>query len=169
MHFHFQELMKFLINYPMQCITLNLISNLVISRFLYLKKIAKKAASSTRDNHYQFTVLPQGITNGPATFQRVINHILGPARWKYPLAYIDDIIIYSKTFEEHLLHLNEICTILKDARFPLNPDKCEIVQTQTDYLGDNIKNGEIRPSPHNINDLLNTRLPQAADLHLQIC
>ncbi|CAF4366153.1 unnamed protein product [Rotaria socialis] len=152
----------------MQCITLNLISNLVISRFLYLKKIAKKAASSTRDNHYQFTVLPQGITNGPATFQRVINHILGPARWKYPLAYIDDIIIYSKTFEEHLLHLNEICTILKDARFPLNPDKCEIVQTQTDYLGDNIKNGEIRPSPHNINDLLNTRLPQAADLHLQI-
>ncbi|CAF5040791.1 unnamed protein product [Rotaria sp. Silwood1] len=127
------------------------------------KEDRPKTALSTRDNHYQFTVLPQEITNGPATFQRVINHILGPARWKYALAYIDDVIIYSKTFEEHLLHLNEICTILKNARFRLNPDKYEIARTQTDYLGHNIKNGEIRPSPHNINGLLNTRLPQTAD------
>ncbi|CAF4543626.1 unnamed protein product [Rotaria sp. Silwood2] len=127
------------------------------------KEDRPKTAFSTRDNHYQFTVLPQGITNGPATFQRVINHILGPARWKYALAYIDDVIIYSKTFEEHLSHLNEICTILKNARFRLNPDKCEISRTQTDYLGHNIKNGEIRPSPHNINGLLNTRFPQTAD------
>ncbi|CAF4618507.1 unnamed protein product, partial [Rotaria sp. Silwood2] len=127
------------------------------------KEDRPKTAFSTRDNHYQFTVLPQGITNGPATFQRVINHILGPARWRYALAYIDDIIIYSKTFEEHLKHLNEICTILKNARFRLNPDKCEIARTQTDYLGHNIKKGEIRPSPHNINGLLNTRLPQTAD------
>ncbi|CAF4814075.1 unnamed protein product, partial [Rotaria sp. Silwood2] len=127
------------------------------------KEDRSKTAFSTRDNHYQFTVLPQGITNGPATFQRVINHILGPARWKYALAYIDDVIIYSKTFEEHLLHLNEICTILKNARFRLNPDKCEIARTQTDYLGHDIKNGEIRPSPQNINGLLNTRLPQTPD------
>ncbi|CAF3847361.1 unnamed protein product [Rotaria sp. Silwood1] len=87
------------------------------------KEDRPKTAFSTRDNHYQFTVLPQGITNGPATFQRIINHILGPTRWKYALAYIDDIIIYSKTFEEHLSHLNEICQILKNARFRLNPEK----------------------------------------------
>ncbi|CAF1309962.1 unnamed protein product, partial [Rotaria sordida] len=49
------------------------------------------------------------------------------------------------------------------AQFRLNPDKCEIARTGTDYLGHNIKNGEIRPSPHNINGLLNTRLPQTAD------
>ncbi|CAF2097323.1 unnamed protein product, partial [Rotaria magnacalcarata] len=122
-----------------------------------------KTAFSTRDNHYQFTVLPQGIVNEPATFQRVINHILGPARWQYALAYIDDIIIYSKTFEEHLSHLNDICTILNNTRFRLNPDKCEIARTQTDYLGHNIKHGEIHPSPNNINSLLNTRLPQTPD------
>ncbi|CAF3894349.1 unnamed protein product [Rotaria sordida] len=122
-----------------------------------------KTAFSTRDNHYQFTVLPQGITNGPATFQPVINHILGPARWKYALAYIDDVIIYSKTFEEHLSHLKEICQILKNARFRLNPDKCEIARTQTEYLGHHIQNGEIRPSPHNIQGLLNTNLPHTAD------
>ena len=127
------------------------------------KEDRPKTAFSTRDNHYQFTVLPQGITNGPGTFQRVINHILGPTRWKYALAYIDDVIIYSKTFEEHLKHLNEICRILKDARFRLNPEKCEIARTQTDYLGHQIKNGEIRPSPTNIHGLLNTKLPQTAD------
>ncbi|CAM2726452.1 unnamed protein product [Rotaria socialis] len=91
-----------------------------------------KTAFSTRDNHYQFTVLPQGITNGPATFQRLINRILGPAGWKYALAYIDDVVIYSKTFDEHLSHLNESCGILKNARFRLNPEKCEIARTQTD-------------------------------------
>ena len=122
-----------------------------------------KTAFSTRDNHYQFTVLPQGITNGPATFQRVINHILGPSRWKYALAYIDDVIIYSTTFEEHSSHLNDICQILKDARFRLNPDKCEIARTQTDYLGHRIQHGEIRPSPLNIHGLLNTKLPQTPE------
>lgn len=127
------------------------------------KEDRPKTAFSTRDNHYQFTVLPQGITNGPATFQRVINHVLGPARWRYALAYIDDIIIYSKTFDEHLVHLHDICRILTDARFRLNPDKCEIAQTQTDYLGHSITHGEIRPSPHNVNGLLQTKIPETAD------
>jgi transposase InsO family protein len=127
------------------------------------KEDRPKTAFSTRDNHYQFTVLPQGITNGPATFQRIINHILGPARWKYALAYIDDIIIYSNTIEEHLTHLNQICQSLKDARFRLNPEKCEIARTQTDYLGHRIQHGEIRPCPTNISGLLNTKIPETAD------
>ncbi|CAF5008080.1 unnamed protein product, partial [Rotaria magnacalcarata] len=127
------------------------------------KEDRAKTAFSTRDSHYQFTVLPQGIGNGPATFQRLINHILGPAGWKYALAYIDDVIIYSKTFEEHLSHLNEICGILKSARFRLNPEKCEIARTQTDYLGHQISNGEIRPSSYNISGLLNTKIPQTPD------
>ncbi|CAF4731480.1 unnamed protein product, partial [Rotaria socialis] len=51
-----------------------------------------KTAFSTRDGHFQFKVLPQGLTNGPPTFQRIVNQILGPNRWKHVLAYIDDII-----------------------------------------------------------------------------
>ena len=52
--------------------------------------------------------------------------------------------MYSKTFKEHLSYLSDICRILKQARFCLNPLKCEIARTQIDYLGHNIKNGEIR-------------------------
>jgi hypothetical protein len=127
------------------------------------KEDRPKTAFSTRDNHFQFTVLPQGITNGPATFQRIINHILGPTRWQYALAYIDDVIIYSKTFDDHLKHLNEICQLLKHARFRLNPEKCEIAQRQIDYLDHKVGDGNIRPCPRNINGLLNTQLPTTAD------
>ena len=127
------------------------------------KKDRPKTAFSTRDNHYQFTVLPQGITNGPATFQRIINHILGPTRWRYALAYIDDIIIYSRTFYDHLEHVNEICQLLKQARFRLNPEKCEIAHTRTDYLGHRIENGNIRPCPKNVHGLLNTQSPRTAE------
>ena len=72
-----------------------------------------KTAFSTRDGHFQFKVLPQGLTNGPPTFQRIVNQILGPNRWKHILAYIDDIIIYSKNFTEHLQHIEEVCSLLQ--------------------------------------------------------
>ncbi|CAF1541480.1 unnamed protein product, partial [Adineta ricciae] len=79
-----------------------------------------KTAFSTRDGHFQFKVLPQGLTNGPPTFQRIVNQILGPNRWKHMLAYIDDIIIYSRTFPEHAKHIEEVCSLLNDANFKLN-------------------------------------------------
>ena len=63
------------------------------------KETAPKTAFSSRDNHYQFTVLPQGINNGSKTLQLIVNYISDPSRWKYALPYIDDIIICSKTFE----------------------------------------------------------------------
>ena len=81
-----------------------------------------KTAFSTRDGHFQFKVLPQGLTNGPPTFQRIVNQILGPSRWKHVLAYIDDIIIYSTDFNEHLRHIEEICSLLCEANFKLNID-----------------------------------------------
>ncbi|CAF1281007.1 unnamed protein product, partial [Didymodactylos carnosus] len=117
------------------------------------KEDRPKTAFSTRDGRFQFTVLLQGISNDPATFQRIINNILGPARWRYALAYIDDVIIYSRTFDEHTGHLKEILQLLNESRFRLNP---EILKTETQYLGHNIKNGDIRPNEENIKCLLNT-------------
>ncbi|CAF4604135.1 unnamed protein product, partial [Didymodactylos carnosus] len=87
------------------------------------EKDREKTAFSTREGLYQFKVLPQGVMNGPPTFQRIVNEILGPTRWQYCLAYIDDIIIYSKTFEEHLEHFAQICSVLHQANFRLSPSK----------------------------------------------
>lgn len=118
-----------------------------------------KTAFSTRDNHYQFTVLPQGIKNGPPTFQRIVNQVLGPARNNYCLAYIDDIIIFSQTFEDHLSHLDDILHLLHDVNFRLSVDKCTIAADHIDYLGHHIYRGTIRPNHDNIRCLIETAIP----------
>ena len=122
-----------------------------------------KTAFSTRDGHFQFKVLPQGLTNGPPTFQRIVNQILGPNRWKHVLAYIDDIIIYSKNFMEHLQHIEEICSLLHEANFKLNVEKCEVARTEILFLGHVVKAGTIKPDPENIRALAETREPTSAE------
>ena len=122
-----------------------------------------KTAFSTRDGHFQFKVLPQGLTNGPPTFQRIVNQILGPNRWKHMLAYIDDIIIYSRTFPAHVQHIEEVCSLLNDANFKLHIAKCEIARTETLFLGHIIKQGTIQPDPDNIRGLTEVREPTSAE------
>jgi hypothetical protein len=122
-----------------------------------------KTAFSTRDGHFQFKVLPQGLTNGPPTFQRIVNQILGPNRWKHMLAYIDDIIIYSRTFPEHFQHIEEVCSLLHKANFKLNISKCEIARTEILFLGHIIKEGTIKPDPENIRGLAETPEPTSAE------
>ncbi|CAF1500051.1 unnamed protein product, partial [Rotaria sp. Silwood1] len=122
-----------------------------------------KTAFSTRDGHFQFKVLPQGLTNGPPTFQRIVNQILGPNRWKHVLAYIDDIIIYSQNFNEHLKHIEEVCLLLQEANFKLNVDKCEVARAEILFLGHVIKAGTIKPDPDNIRGLTETREPTSAE------
>ena len=121
-----------------------------------------KTAFSTRDQHYQFTVLPQGVTNGPPAFQRIVSQILGPTRWQYSLAYLDDVIIYSPTFEQHLIHLDDIFNRLNDANFRLNVEKCCVAQTSINYLGHHIEHCQIRPNADNIRALLETPQPTTA-------
>ncbi|CAF3026839.1 unnamed protein product [Rotaria sp. Silwood2] len=122
-----------------------------------------KTAFSTRDGHFQFKVLPQGLTNGPPTFQRIVNQILGPNRWKHILAYIDDIIIYSQNFNEHLKHIEEVCSLLHKANFKLNVDKCEVARSEILFLGHLIKAGTIKPDPDNIRGLTDTREPTSSE------
>ena len=122
-----------------------------------------KTAFSTRDGHFQFKVLPQGLTNGPPTFQRIVNQILGPNRWKHMLAYIDDIIIYSQNFQEHIQHIEEVCSLLHTANFKLNIMKCEIARTEILFLGHVIKAGTIKPDPENVRGLLEIREPTSAE------
>jgi hypothetical protein len=118
-----------------------------------------KTAFSTRDSHYQFTVLPQGVKNGPPTFQRIVNQILGPTRWKHCLAYLDDVLIFSKTFSDHVTHLDEVLRLLAAANFRLGVNKCDIATDHVNYLGHSIHHGLIRPNTDNIRGLLETATP----------
>ncbi|CAF4429362.1 unnamed protein product, partial [Didymodactylos carnosus] len=77
---------------------------------------------------YQFEVLPMGLMNAPPTFQRVMNNIIGYKRWDYVLVYLDDILIFSNSFDEHMKHLQDVFNVLSEHRFTLNPDKCSLAK-----------------------------------------
>ena len=73
----------------------------------------EKIAFSTDYGHYEWVVMPYGLTNAPSTFQRMMNRILAPYLNQFVQVYLDDIIIYSKTVEEHYSHIRKILELLR--------------------------------------------------------
>ena len=120
-----------------------------------------KTAFITVHGLYEFNVLAQGLKNSPPSFQRIMSDLLSPCR-KFCLIYLDDILIYSKTFDQHLQHLNQVLSILNNHKFQLNPQKCELIKTSIDYLGHTINVNGIKPLQERINKILT--LPQPTSL-----
>ena len=87
---------------------------------------------------YQFKRMPFGYRNGPAVFQRVMQGILAPYLWIFALVYIDDIVIFSKSFEDHLMHLELILKAIQDARITLSPGKCHFGYQSLMLLGQKV-------------------------------
>ena len=88
---------------------------------------ADKTAFRTCDGLYQFTVMPFGLKNAPATFQRLMDTVLSGLKWKGLLVYMDDIIIYSATPQEHLITLADTLERLGNAGLKINPAKTILV------------------------------------------
>ena len=94
----------------------------------------EKTAFITQDGLYEFNVLPQGLMNAPPTFQRAMNETLATGRWDFIVVYLDDIIIFSKTMEEHKEHLSDVLSTLNKAHFQVSPAKCQIAQNDIEFL-----------------------------------
>jgi hypothetical protein len=96
----------------------------------------EKAAFLTKRGLFEPTVMFFGLTNSPATFQTMMNHILRPLikRGKV-LVYMDDIIVFTQTTEEHRRVVREVLEVLKENKLFLKPEKCEFEQTTVEYLG----------------------------------
>ena len=91
--------------------------------------------------HYEFLVIPFGLTNALATFQSCMNHTFRVKLRKFLQVFFDDILIYSKTWEEHLKHLDEVLSILEEHSLYAKMSKCEFGMKEMLYLG-NIINEE---------------------------
>ena len=90
----------------------------------------QKTAFITADGLYQFKVLPFGLTNAPSTFQRTMEVVLAGLKWTVCLIYIDDVVVFAPTFEEHLLRLDQVLSCLRKANFKLKLSKCRFGETK---------------------------------------
>lgn len=100
-----------------------------------------KTAFKTRYGLYKYLVMPFGLCNAPSTFQRMINTVLGEFLDQCCVAYLDDILVYSKTQEEHLKHLELVLEKLSQANLHVKLKKCEFFQPEVEFLGYIVKTG----------------------------
>ena len=95
----------------------------------------KKTAFSTKQGHFEFNVMPFGLCNAPATFQRLMEYILAGLQWDHCLVYLDDIVVFSTTFDQHVKKLRAVFSRLSAAGLKLKPSKCYFGQKSVNYLG----------------------------------
>src|SRR5258706_14683541 len=118
-----------------------------------------KTAFRTRYGLFESLVMPFGLNNAPATFQTYINETLAEFLDRFCSAFLDDTIIYSETYEEHVVHVRNVLKTLADAGLHLNPNKCEFHRTETTYLGLVIGRDGIRMQPEMVEAIHVWRTP----------
>jgi len=84
---------------------------------------------------YHFTRRPYGLTGAPATFQRLLDKLIGPEMEPFAFAYLDDIVVATPSFEDHLVWLSKVLDKISAAGLTINPEKCEFCRSQVKYLG----------------------------------
>jgi hypothetical protein len=95
----------------------------------------QKTAFQTHQGLYEFTVMPFGLTNAPATFQSLMNSIFSELLRKCVLVFVDDILIYSRTLEEHIDHLRSVFQLLIKNQLIVKKSKCSFACQELEYLG----------------------------------
>ena len=96
---------------------------------------AKTAFHTSSGQLFEFNQVPFGLCNAPATFSRLMDRVLASLHWETCLFYLDDIIVFSSTWEEHLARLREVIERLRHAKLKLGAAKCTFAAKEVSYLG----------------------------------
>lgn len=118
-----------------------------------------KTAFKTHQGHYQFRVMPFGLCNAPATFQCVMNTVLRPCLRRSVLVFMDDILVYSASLEEHVQHLREVLTLLRDEQLFVKRNKCSFACDTLEYLGHIISADGVATDPRKTQAMQDWPLP----------
>jgi len=114
----------------------------------------EKTAFRMHHGHFEFLVMPFGLTNAPSTFQSLMNDIFRGYLRKFVLVFFDDILIYSKSWEDHLYHLTCVFDILRTNHLFVRMDKCSFGQQRVNYLGHFIEQNGVAVDPAKIQAML---------------
>jgi hypothetical protein len=126
-----------------------------------LKKECRKYTSFLFDSQlYQYTRCPYGFKNSLSAFIRVLQLTLGSDTHSYAVAYVDDIIVLSPSFELHLKHLDTVMGRLTQAGFSINAKKCKFCKTEISFLGHVRQQGSVSPDPRRIEAVLSYPAPR---------
>jgi hypothetical protein len=123
-------------------------------------KDREKTAFVIKGGHYEFNVMPFGLCNAPATFQKTMNKVLEEYIDRFVAVFIDDIIVYSNSFEEHCGHLQMLFYKLRKANLALNKEKCEMFKRELRFLGHKINEYGILPDPQKIEKVQEFPVPK---------
>lgn len=103
-----------------------------------------KTAFVTKYGHFEYKTMPFWLTNAPGTFQRVMEMALNGLQGDIYLIYLDDIVIISRTFEEHISRLSQVVPRIEEAGLKLKPEKCNLFQDEVVFLGHRVTKEETR-------------------------
>jgi hypothetical protein len=107
----------------------------------------QKSAFVTAEGLYEFTKMGMGLVSSPATFVRMVSLVLGRLLWTRCMAYLDDVLVYSATWEQHLFDLGLVLAKLLHANLKLKPTKCSFASNRMDYLGFIVDKDGLHPDP----------------------
>ena len=118
-----------------------------------------KTAFRNHDGHYEFVVMPFGLTNAPATFQSLMNDLFHPHLRRFILLFFDDILVYSRSWMDHLHHLRQVLLILSDNQLYVKLSKCQFGVLTVGYLGHLISAEGVAVDPAKIQAVQNWPIP----------
>ncbi|GJY23969.1 putative reverse transcriptase domain-containing protein [Tanacetum coccineum] len=119
-----------------------------------------KTAFRTRYGHFEFTVMPFGLTNAPVVFMDPMNRVCRPYLDKFMIVFINDILIYSRTREEHEMHLELVLELLKKEKLYAKFSNCEFWLQEVQFLGHVINGDGVHVEPSKIEAIKNWEAPR---------
>ncbi|XP_056641536.1 uncharacterized protein LOC130448273 [Diorhabda sublineata] len=122
----------------------------------------EKTAFNVDGGHYEYLRMPFGLKNAPSTFQRAVNEVLKDIQNKICMVYMDDIIIFSTSLQEHIQNLKLVFSKLRHAELKIQLDKCEFLRKEVEYLGHVVTPHGIKPNPNKIKAIQNFPIPKTA-------
>ena len=128
----------------------------------------EKTAFGIDSGCFEFNRMCYGLNSAPGVFQNCMNAVLGDVR-HFALAFIDDIIVFSETFEDHIKHLGEVFDKLRKANLKLKISKCEFIKDQMNYLGHIISNDGISVDKQKVEAVQNTGVEKVSNLRPSGC